>query len=136
GLYEGLDLTNEIRSVFSQHLGETLLLNDDAGLAGFAVCHMGAGSEAGSGTCYVKFGAVRAGADAAKQFPRLVAACEQLAGEKKMTQVLAGVNTSHQAAYHQMMSRGYRIAFEGVTMHKGADNGYHRPDVFVIDDWR
>jgi hypothetical protein len=32
--------------------------NGDKNLAGFTVCHCGAGSEAGSGVCYIKFGIV------------------------------------------------------------------------------
>uniref|UniRef100_A0ACD5H2A7 Uncharacterized protein n=1 Tax=Desertifilum tharense IPPAS B-1220 TaxID=1781255 RepID=A0ACD5H2A7_9CYAN len=55
-LYLGLDVSGEIQIVSSLNLGDTLLLWDESGLAGFAVCHWGAGTEAGSDTCYVKFG--------------------------------------------------------------------------------
>jgi hypothetical protein len=53
--------------VESQGLGEVLLLDDSSGLAGMAVCHLGAGTEAGGKGCYVKFGGT------------LVDACESLA---------------------------------------------------------
>ena len=55
----GLDVRAEISSVEAQKLGDTVLLWDDSQLAGLAVCHSGAGSEAGSGKCYMKFAAVR-----------------------------------------------------------------------------
>ena len=63
-VYPGLDLSREIEAVRAQRLGDTVLIDDDAGLQGLAICHVGAGTEAGSGACYVKFGAVRPGRDA------------------------------------------------------------------------
>ena len=58
---EGLDLEREIHAVETQGLGEVLLLDDSSGLAGMAICHLGAGTEAGGRGCYVKFGLVRSG---------------------------------------------------------------------------
>src|SRR2546423_602736 len=60
-LYPGLDLTDEIRAIDAGRLGDTLLLSGGGGVKGFAACHVGRGSEAGSGGCYVKFGAVARG---------------------------------------------------------------------------
>jgi hypothetical protein len=54
-----LDVSREIQSVWEQGLGDTVFLWEESGLAGLAVCHCGAATEAGSNTCYVKFGAVR-----------------------------------------------------------------------------
>jgi predicted N-acetyltransferase YhbS len=53
-LYPDLDLVGEIRTVSARGLGDTVLLWDgDSRLAGFAVCHLGAATEAGEGTCFV-----------------------------------------------------------------------------------
>ncbi len=60
-VFGGLDLGREIAAVTDYGLGDTVLLRDDGTLDGMAVCHCGAGSEAGSDTCYVKFAAVRPG---------------------------------------------------------------------------
>ncbi len=60
-IYPGLDLTREIVSVRRQGLGDTVLVDDAAGLQALAVCHVGAGTEAGAGSCYIKFGGVRPG---------------------------------------------------------------------------
>jgi hypothetical protein len=62
-LYPGLDLQDEVPAVQALKLGDTVLLWDNPGsqLEGFAVCHCGPRSEAGNDTCYIKFGAVRAG---------------------------------------------------------------------------
>ena len=57
-LYDGFDPTTEVLSVRTQRLSDTVLLRDGDRVVGFAVCRRGAGSEAGSGACYVKIGAV------------------------------------------------------------------------------
>jgi GNAT superfamily N-acetyltransferase len=135
-IYEGLDLGAEIRAVAQQGLGETLLLWDEGRLAGLAVCHCGAGSEAGSGVCYVKFGAARPGPRASTHFSRLLDACEQLTAEKKLSRLAAGVNTARHEAYRHMLERGFRTDLQGVAMHRPNEVGYNRPGVYAIDDWR
>lgn len=135
-IYEGLDLSREILAVYTQNLGDTILLRDDRGLAGFAVCHCGAGSEAGSNVCYVKFGAVRPGAGAGERFEKLLDICEAFGASQKMLHLRAGINTSRDAAYMRMLDRGFRTESTGVAMHKPNNVGYSRSDVFVLDDWR
>src|ERR1044072_7860261 len=71
-VYEGLDVGHEIRAVAAQGLGDTILLWEDGRLSGLAVCHSGPGTEAGSGVCYIKFGAARPGANAAQDFRLLL----------------------------------------------------------------
>lgn len=132
--YEGLDVSREIRAVLAQNLGETLLLWDDSGLAGLAVCHAGAGSEAGSGRCYIKFGAVRP--DAETDFLRLLATSEALAAQLGATRLVAGVNTARHEAYRLMLAAGFHTDVQGVAMHRGNAPGYNRPGNFLIDDWR
>ena len=72
-VYAGLDLEREIRAVVEQQIGDTVLIRDGSALVGFAICHIGGGSEAGKGSAYMKFGAVRAGQGAAKHFEHLAA---------------------------------------------------------------
>ncbi|MFF7892275.1 GNAT family N-acetyltransferase [Streptomyces sp. NPDC007907] len=136
-VYEGLSLDREIEATQAQGLGDTLLLEGaDSGLDSLAVCHCGAGSEAGEDVCFVKFGAVRPGPGAADRFERLLDACEQLATEKGLGQLDAGVNLARQDAYRRMVDRGFRTQLQGVTMHKPNEPGYSHPDAYVIDDWR
>jgi GNAT superfamily N-acetyltransferase len=135
-IYSGLDLSREIVAVQAQNLGDTVLLWDETGLTGFAICHCGAGSEAGSDVCYVKFGAVRPGEQAASRFEQLLDLCEAYGATQKMLRLVAGVNTSHDAAYTRMVARRFRTEIIGVVMHKPNEPGYNRPDVFVLDDWR
>src|SRR5262249_36754581 len=90
-IYEGLNVEREIRGVAEQKLGETVLVWDDSRLAGFAVCHCGAGSEAGSGTLYIKFGAAYPGYDAERNFNRLLETCETLAASRGLEKIVAGV---------------------------------------------
>lgn len=135
-IYEGLDVSREICTVHTQKLGDTVCFWDDLSLAGFAVCHYGAGTEAGSNTCYVKFGAVRLGKGTGLRFEQLLDLCETLSILKGMSRLVAGVNTSRHEAYCRMIARNFRTEITGVAMHKPNQPGYNRPDVFVLDDWR
>jgi predicted N-acetyltransferase YhbS len=135
-IYPGLDVERETRAVDDQHLGDTILAFDGSALVAFAVCHSGAGSEAGSGACYVKFGAVRPMSGAEQHFSSLLRACEQFAIERKATRLLAGVNTSRSQAYRSMLLQGFRTEIQGVVMERGKDTGYNHEGVYLIDDWR
>ncbi|TAJ16230.1 MAG: GNAT family N-acetyltransferase [Planctomycetota bacterium] len=132
----GLDLSAEIESVERQRLGDTLLVREGHELAAFAVCHAGAGSEAGSGTVYVKFAAVRPGAAAAPHFEALLDACEAYAGERGMPTLLAGVNTARSEAYRALLRRGFRARMNGVAMLRPHAPGTLRAGCYVLDDWR
>jgi GNAT superfamily N-acetyltransferase len=134
-ILEGLDVRAEIESVHAQNLGETVLLANDT-VDGFAVCHCGAGTEAGTGNCYVKFAAVRPGAEAPQRFDQLLDACEALAQIRGLERIEAGVNMGRSSAYRHLLQRGFRTAFQGVAMHKPDGNGYNRQNVYVLDDWR
>jgi GNAT superfamily N-acetyltransferase len=135
-IYEGLDVSSEIRSVADQNLGETILLWGGDSLDGFAVCHGGEGTEAGRNNCYIKFGAVRPGPGAERAFEHLLDGCEALAAERGLERMEAGVNLSRGHAYRHMLRRGFRTDLQGVAMHKPDSPAYNRPDVFVLDDWR
>ena len=135
-IYEGLNVEREIRAVADQRLGDTVLLWDNSELVAFAVCHSGAGTEAGSDECYLKFGAARTSSDAEQYFNRLLDACEEFASLQNASRLAAGVNTGRHKAYRQMLRRGFRTYLLGVAMEKPNEEGYNRPDVYLIDDWR
>ena len=130
----GLALGREIEAIEAQHLGETILLNDSGGLAGVALCHIGAGTEAGDGALFVKFAAVRPGA--AAEFERLLDAIEALAAGRGVQRITAGINTGRREAYRLIVSRGFRAVLVGVAMHRPDSPGTLRPDLYMIDDWR
>ena len=135
-LLEGLDLRGEICAVSELKFGDTLLLWDDSRLVGFAVCHAGAGTEAGSGTCYMKFGAVKPGVDADLNFRHLLDDCEAYASSTGAGSLFAGVNTARHEAYRIMLASGFRTVMQGVAMQRGNRAGYNRGGVYAIDDWR
>ena len=135
-IYEGLDLTSEIRSVNDQNLGETVLMWGGDSLDAFAVCHGGEGTEAGRNTCFIKFAAVRPGPGVENEFEHLLDNCEALAAERGLGRMEAGVNLNRSQAYRQMLRRGFRTDIQGVAMHKPDSPAYNRPDAFVVDDWR
>jgi predicted N-acetyltransferase YhbS len=144
-IYNGLDLQLEINSVNTQRLGDTVLLWEDGSgtgergkrrLIGLAVCHCGAGTEAGSGVCYIKFGGVFSHANSAMYFGRLIDACETFAKGQGLSRLVAGVNTGRHEAYRKLISQGFRIEFQGVVMDKPNEPAYNNPETYVIDDWR
>ncbi len=132
--YPGLDLSREIAAVAAQRLGDTVLLVEGGTITGFAICHAGAGTEAGKGRCLVKFAAVRPGA--AADLEALLARCEAWAAAAGAERIVTGVNSNRRAAYRLLQARGYRADMNGIAMHRPDDPGYNRPDVFVLDDWR
>ncbi len=135
-IHEGLDVTGEIRSVSDQSLGDTVLVWGGDSLDGFAVCHCGEGTEAGGGTCYIKFAAVRPGSAAESAFERLLDGCGALAAQRGLHRVETGVNLGRSRAYRQMFRLGFRTDIQGVAMHRPDSPAYNRPEVFVLDDWR
>ena len=135
-IFKGLDVKIEITAVRNHGLGDTVLLWEDSHLAGFAVCHCGAQTEAGSDTCYIKFGAVRPGSNEEDNFARLLGACEAMAADKGMSRLVAGMNSARHEAYKTMFERGFRTDMLGVIMQQPNEPGYNRPGVYVIDDWR
>jgi GNAT superfamily N-acetyltransferase len=135
-IYEGLDVEREILAVDHQHLGDTVLTWNGSQIVGLAVCHAGRGTEAGSGRCYIKFGCARGGPSAAREFRRLINASREFGFSVGATTLTAGVNLARLNAYREMLQAGFRTTTQGVAMHRDADPGYNRPDVFLIDDWR
>jgi hypothetical protein len=135
-VFPGLDLKAEIAATTKHELGDTILVRDDAGLAAFAVCHVGRGSEAGNGNCYVKFGAARSGARAEQSFERLLQAVEAFARERESRMLIAGINTARAAAYKRFAVNGFREGVAGFAMLRPNQPGFNRPEAYVIDDWR
>lgn len=135
-IYPGLDVSAEIRAVAEQRLGDTVLLSRGGRLSAFAVCHAGAGSEAGSGACYVKFAAVRPSGTASDDFDSLLEACRQFARDAAAGRLSAGVNTARHEAYARLVAAGFRTDMQGVAMERPNDAGYNRSGIYVLDDWR
>jgi GNAT superfamily N-acetyltransferase len=136
-IFEGLDVSSEIRAVAEQSLGETVLVWDGANLAAFAVCHIGAGTEAGSGVCYAKFAAVRPGPRAQANFLRLLNGVEFLARRRGAHKITAGVNLARYEAFQSLFACGFRTKMQGLAMETGdASSGYNRAGVYILDDWR
>lgn len=131
-IYEGLDWRKEILLVEKRALGDTLLVWDDRGLIGLAICHYGMGSEAARGSCYLKLGAAK-GVEA---FEELIEQCEALTGMLGMSSLVAGVDTACVNAYHFLIARKFRRSMFSVSMHKPNRAGYSRRDVYLIEDRR
>lgn len=138
-VYEGLDLQHEIRAIRNHNLGDTLLLRSrkkQGKVVGLAACHSGPGTEAGSGSCYIKFGAVYSEPNKEQTFEGLLSACELFAKEKGLSRIVAGVNTGRSELYKKMLYYGFRSDMQGISMHKPNEPSYDLADIYTIDDWR
>jgi GNAT superfamily N-acetyltransferase len=136
-VFPGLDLERELVATREQVIGDTVLLRGEAGLEGMAVCHRGTGSEAGSGTCYVKFAAVRPGEGAPERFERLLDACESFAASSGLGRLVAGVDAGRLDAYRRLLARGFRIEQVGVSMWLRPEAPrFDTPADYVLDDLR
>ncbi len=136
-VFAGLDVGSEIAAVSEQRLGDTILLRGDTGLDGIAICHCGAGTEAGGDTCYVKFAAVRPGDGAPERFEELLDACGSFAAESGLGRLVVGIDTGRRDAYRRLLARGFRVEQVGVSMWLRPDEDrLDTADRYVIDDRR
>lgn len=135
-LYPGFDAGREIRSLHDEGIGESLILAPRGHVLGFACCHHGAGSEATEGQVLVKFAAVAPGVEAADNFRHLLALCDGYAASRNADRIVAGTNAGRASAYRLMQQHGFRTDANGIAMMRPATDGYNRPNVFAIDDWR
>jgi predicted N-acetyltransferase YhbS len=134
-VFVGLDVSIDMRAVAVQRLGDTLLLWEGSELVGVAVCHTGAGTEAGSAACYVKFAAARPGGEAGTRFERLLDAVERYAASRSVS-VALGINLGREDTYRRAVARGYTTVMQGVAMHRPNAHGFDHPDAYVVADWR
>jgi predicted N-acetyltransferase YhbS len=130
-LFAGLDLGIEITALLASGLGDVLLTGDGRG---FAICHHGAGSEAGSSSLFVKFAAVRPNDSAG--FAELLGAIEAHAAALGTSRIELGTNHGRTQAYAMLKQRGFRSWMSGVAMHRPDQPGYAGPADLVIEDWR
>ena len=136
-VFPGLDLGREIAAVGEQEIGDAVLLRRQGTLEGIAVCHRGAGSEAGSDACYVKFAAARPGEGAEARFEALLDACEAYAAESGLGRLVAGVDTGRLDAYRRLLARGFGIERVGLSMRLRPEApDFDTPAHYVIDDRR
>ncbi len=136
GVFPGLDVTAEAADLAANGLGETLLIESGGRLDALALCHFGCGSEASEGQVFVKFAAARGGKNAHRRFQRLLQACEAYAALRGAALLVAGTNTGRAEAYELMLRAGFRTTMNVVAMTRPATDGYNRPEIYAIDDWR
>lgn len=135
-IFPGLDLSREIETIGELDLGDTVAIQRDGEVVGFAVCHCGRGTEAGDQSCFTKFAGVRPGENAATDFEHLLDAVEHFAADTGHPMVVSGVNQARRESYQALLKRGYRVGVTGVSMHRPDEPGYSVPGRYVLDDWR
>jgi GNAT superfamily N-acetyltransferase len=133
---DGLDLTGEIDCLAEPGKGDVVVVREGGRIAAFALCHLGAGSEAVTGSCYVKFAAVRPGAGGVGLLDDLLDACETFAAKGGAGRLEVGVSLGRRPAAELLAERGHRTFRHGVAMHRPADESSVGRAPFVLDDWR
>jgi len=135
-VWDGLDVTGEIECLADPGVGDVVICREDGRLAALALCHVGAGSEAVTGTCYVKFAAVRPGAGSTALLDGLLDACEAFAAARGAVRLEVGVNLGRRVAAGLLAARGHRAFRHGVAMHRPSVEPAASPQQLVLDDWR
>jgi hypothetical protein len=133
GIFPGLDVTAEAADLAAHGLGETLLLESGGRLDALALCHAGPGSEASAGQVFVKVAAARGGKNAHLRFRRLLAACEAYATLRRRA---ARGQHQYRPRRNCDAGAGFRTVMNTVAMTRPGTDGYNRPEIFAIDDWR
>jgi GNAT superfamily N-acetyltransferase len=135
-LYRGLDLTKEIEIVSGLGLGETLILEKDRAIVGFAICHAPGVSEAPQGALYIKYAAIDPGRRRPEHFTQLLAAAEDYGVAAGCQRIIAPVYTGYWRAYQTLLASGYQMDMLMIRMKRGINVDYEREDDLVLDDWR
>jgi hypothetical protein len=133
---DGLDLTREIRIAHTNGHGDSVFLADSSRMEAVALCEYGRSSPAGADSCLVRFAAVRPGSDTETRFALLLAGCERLAADQGLKQIVVCVNASRPEAYRYLLSKGFHVQRNGVTMHRPNEDAYSQAAGFVLDDLR
>jgi GNAT superfamily N-acetyltransferase len=132
----GMDLSKEVEIVDGLALGDTLLLERDRDLVGFAVFHTPGVSEAPVGALYVKFLAIDPADRRVEHFEQMVGALEELAHELGIQRVILPVYLRYAVAYATLLRLGYQIEHTMVRMQRGKQEDYEDATHLVLDDWR
>jgi len=135
-LCDGLDLTGEVECLAEPDVGDVVVLREEGRVAAFALCHVGVASEAVTGSCYVKFAAVRPGAGGVGLLDSLLDACETLAARRGADRLEVGVNLGRRDAADLLGERGHRTFRHGVAMHRPPKESTAVSAQLVLDDWR
>ena len=133
----GMDLSKEIEIVDGLALGDTLLLERERDIVGFAVCHHALGvSEAPAGALYVKFLALDAAARRPEHLEQFVGSLEEVALELGLSRVILPVYLRYWLAYSTLVRCGYQVDVTLLRMQKGKGEDYEDESHLVLDDWR
>jgi ribosomal protein S18 acetylase RimI-like enzyme len=130
-LLDGFDPGPEIRLVLDNSVGDVVLTE-----TGFAICHIGTGSEAGADKAYVKLAALHPGPKGGERLADLLRAVEAFAAARGALSVDAGCNTGRKTAYRTLIAEGYRIAIQGLAMHLDDRPALVGAQTLVLDDGR
>jgi ribosomal protein S18 acetylase RimI-like enzyme len=136
GIWRGMDLGKEVEIVDGLALGDTLVLEKDGGVLGFAICHTPGVSEAPQASLYVKYLAIDPARRRPEHFVQLLGACEELGVNAACQHVIAPVYTGYWRAYQTMLASGYHVDMLMLRMKRGKHDDYEREEDFVLDDWR
>jgi len=135
-VYRGLDLAKEVEIVNGLSLGDTLILEKDRSVLGFAICHVPGVSEAPHGALYIKYAAIDPARRRPEHFAQLLAACEDYGVQSGCQRVIAPVYTAYWRAYTQLLASGYQMDMLMIRMKRGKQVDYEHEEDFVLDDWR
>jgi GNAT superfamily N-acetyltransferase len=125
-----------IEALAGPDTGDVVMSQSDGRVAAFALCHVGDRSEAVTGSCYVKFAAVRPGPEGVPLLDGLLDACEAFAAARGAVRLEVGVSLGRRSAAELLAARGHRTFRHGVAMQRPLADPAAMPEQLLLDDWR
>lgn len=133
-VHPGWDLTTEVTATSAYGQGDTVIVHDGAGLSAAAICQVGPGSGAATGTCRIKVAVARPAGDAERAMTHALVAVDALTAQRGARRVVAAVRTVNETCARFVLGRGHHVMSQGVAMHRGG-SAHRRADVWALDDW-
>lgn len=109
----GYDFTREIELTRELKIGDTIAIERDGDVAGFALWHSAPLTEGRPGD---ELRVLKLFADSLETFERLLLGLERCAGQANLRRVALRCQTAYADAYHLLLKRGYRVRWTDLRM--------------------
>ncbi len=109
----GYDFGREIELTTELDIGDTVVIEDDGDVSGFALWHSAPLAE---GRRSEELRVLKLFADSEETFGRLLVVLEACAAHERVGRVAIRCQTAHTAAYQALLARGYRVRWTDLRM--------------------
>ncbi len=129
----GYDFSREIALTDELQIGETIAIERDGEMAGFALWHSAALADARPAD---ELRVLKLFADSGDTLARLLVILESCAAALRIRRVAVRCQTAYPAAYHALITRGYRVRWTDLRMTREAFPEVHVPaGEVLLSNW-